>query len=998
MDAKRAMTNIINQPFRTATHRTTARVLLAVFLGGMEAGCHSQGGTKQSNDAPKPLSPTEAVKTFRLPTGFRIELVASEPLINEPTGICWDEKGRLYVSELHGYNLEGQLEIEEMNKAGIIDTVVQRVQAADKYKKAAEAGTYGRVKRLSDTNGDGVMDKVEVLADHLPPAYGLCAAQGGLIVACQAEIVFLADRDGDGKAEVNETLFNGFKGGALERGLNAPQWGPDGWIYVGRGWNGGQITGPHLKTPVQLPGSNFRIRSDGSAIEPITGSTHTIGHAFTADGYSFFTNTWKHALYAIPIPWQYLTRNPDASIASLEADASDFSTVFPVAPVHPWKLARSNQPGWKEYYDRYGRSESAAEGYFTSSCSSLIYQDSTFPAEFSGNLFVCEPAQCFVHRSIVEPDGTGLKVRRAESEKNREFLASTDSWFRPVSIAHAPDGSLYVTDMYREIIEDYSAVPRFMQQKYGLNNGVNRGRIWRVSPLTAKPLASVERVDLTKADLEKELDSPHYWRRQTADRLLRQQQGNQALALTKHLIKLAELRSKTSPRDFVNTLRTQDTILKTDVTAARKLATLSREVSNERMLLQLALSLGYSQDGDAFNALITLARERAGIRWMPDAIMTGVHQRAGTMLVALLKEPGTTGQAMLEPLAASISARRDDTELATVLNAVAKSDSPALQAATLKGINRTMKAMPLNESGKVSLNTLLGASDMAVRGQAVALAGKLNLGDSKALDAIRENARADAANPQLTTEQRLAAVALLSDAPDELASQALIAAWTTATPPVKSAILDALISRGNRLKLLIEALANQVIPVNALTSLQRTQLLERSDGHLRPRVEAEFAKSVDPDKEAIYRRYVKALNGTRNARHGGVLFQQMCSSCHRVNDIGTAVGPDLKNAYKNAEETLLRSILWPSEKIASSYEIYVVTSNDDQKYTGVLVNESANSIVLRQAGGIEQTFLRKDVKNFSSSPASLMPEYGEALTPQDCADIIEWVRMSLAIK
>ena len=122
----------------------------------------------------------------------------------------------------------------------------------------------------------------------------------------------------------------------------------------------------------------------------------------------------------------------------------------------------------------------------------------------------------------------------------------------------------------------------------------------------------------------------------------------------------------------------------------------------------------------------------------------------------------------------------------------------------------------------------------------------------------------------------------------------------------------------------------------------------------------------------------------------------MCASCHRVNDLGTAVGPDLKLAYGNSKETLLRSILWPGEKISSGFETYVVTTNEDQLYSGVLVNESANSVVIRQAGGNELSFLRKDIKSFTSSLTSPMPEYGEALAPRDCNDIIAWVLMSLS--
>src|SRR2546428_11124765 len=164
------------------------------------------------------------------------------------------------------------------------ESLIRRCQADEKFKRAAIAGTFGVVKLLRDTNADGRMDVADVFATNLPPIYGLVPVLGGVIVACAPDIIFLADRDGDGKAETREVLFTGFPTGELERGINAPQWGADGWIYFGRGWGGGRITGPHLRQPVELPGSDFRIRADGSAIEPVTGATHTFGFAMTESG------------------------------------------------------------------------------------------------------------------------------------------------------------------------------------------------------------------------------------------------------------------------------------------------------------------------------------------------------------------------------------------------------------------------------------------------------------------------------------------------------------------------------------------------------------------------------------------------------------------------------------------------------------------------------------------------------------------------------------------
>ena len=117
-----------------------------------------RGEIPKPDDAPRPLSPEEARRTFRVPEGLEVRLVAAEPLIHEPSGVCWDARGRLYVSELHGYNLEGQFDIEELNKTGELDMVVRRLDAPPEAKKKALAETWGTVKLLSDTDGDGVMD------------------------------------------------------------------------------------------------------------------------------------------------------------------------------------------------------------------------------------------------------------------------------------------------------------------------------------------------------------------------------------------------------------------------------------------------------------------------------------------------------------------------------------------------------------------------------------------------------------------------------------------------------------------------------------------------------------------------------------------------------------------------------------------------------------------------------------------------------------------------
>ena len=421
------------------------------------------------DDAPQPLSPAESSKLFQLPAGYQIRLLASEPLITEPSGICWDAKGRCFVCELHGYNVEGQYDIDELNKSGQLDLEVRRIQASEKAKKKAEVETYGTVKLLRDTDGDGVMDKAIVWADRLPPCYGIAAANGGIIVACAPHIVFLKDSDGDDHADVNEKLFTGFGTGNLERGINAPTWGPDGWLYFGRGWAGGEITGPHLAKPVTLPATDFRIRADGSAIEPVSGSTKTMGMAFTDSGERFTCTTMHPGLYVTPLPWQYLTRNPDAAAPVLDSPASDDTRVYPISKPHPWRTKREQHAEYFAFYRKISLSDAAASGYFTSACGPLVWR---------GQYFVCEPAQNLIHRADIVRDGTRLRLQRVKGEEQREFLASRDAWFHPMSLAQTPEGHMAIVDFYREIIEDYSAIPRHLQQQYGVINGRDRGRIW----------------------------------------------------------------------------------------------------------------------------------------------------------------------------------------------------------------------------------------------------------------------------------------------------------------------------------------------------------------------------------------------------------------------------------------------------------------------------------------------------------------------------------------
>jgi len=995
------------------------RRYVIAFLAVLATNCW--GEIPKPGDAPVPLSPEESAKRVTLPAGFRLELVASEPLVAEPSGVAFDEFGRLFVTELHGYNLEGQLDVDELNKTGELDKEVRRIQADEKFKKAAEAGTYGTVKRLIDDDGDGRMDRAEVWADHLPPCYGLCPARGGVIVACSPDIRFLADKDGDGHAEINVALYTGFPTGALERGINSPKWGLDDWIYVGGGHGGGTITGPHLKEPVKLPNSDFRIRADGSAIEPIAGKTHTYGFAFTAGGERFTISTRTAGIQVAPIDWRYLARNPDMPTGRIDRDSSPDVRVYPTSKPHPWRTRRAEDPGFSKFYsDRYGSEESSPNGYFTSACSPMVYLDSALPG-LHGQLFACEPAQNLIHRAIIERDGLNLSLVRPESEQTSEFLPSSDAWFHPMSLSHGPDGAIWIVDFYREIIEDYSAIPRYLQQEYGVVNGRDRGRVWRLvhDEMPKAPPALMDKFSLEQ--LRKELESDLSWRRRTAQRLLVERSAKPEAPRLKTLVReskndsaviaallvlksLDELDSETlldgldhaSPIVQVQSLKLADQA----VANSRELATriLAMKLPGDpAVLLQYTLSLGELDGPQVVTKLAEVARNHGDWPFLQTALASSLHHRAGAMLAELIQSDEKIGHArsLLPVLGSGIASRRDAEEVSRAIEAIATCKDPALAVESLHGLVEgfsTPVKFEISEAARDGMKRLLASRDHRTRTLSRQLVARLSLESPDERAARLAHAENESRDVQLPLDERLRGINELAAEDDPAVAKTLATLYAESTPAVQEVILRSLFAKKNWLPVIVEGLEKQQIPPSALSAVHRSQLEEMKDKVARERALALLTKNSS-GREDVYKRCLDAMKNPRDLARGEFIFREKCGNCHQVRGIGSVVGPDLASEFQRAEETIIRDVVYPSEKIAAGYSTCVISTEDGRVHNGLLVAESAASLTLRQPGGKEQTVLRKEIEEIKTLPLSLMPEdLVNAIEPADLANVIAWLR------
>jgi putative membrane-bound dehydrogenase-like protein len=1015
--------------------RPTRWLLVAALLAGAAAAADK---IPPATDAPKPLAPDESRKRFRLPEGFGIELVAAEPMLAEPTGMCFDARGRIYVCELHGYNRDGYYDIVELNKTGVLDKAVRRIPASKEAQERAAKETYGTVKLLEDTDGDGRVDRVTVLADHLPPCYGVVPARDGVIAICAPDIVYLADR-GDGKGPVRETLFTGFGTGEIWTHISNPRWGVDNWIYVAAGaTSAGTVRGPHLKGEVRLGNTCFRFKPDGSRLEPVSGGTSGFGLAFDDWGDRFLCTNQQHALYVAPLPYHDLARNPYAAAPDPVVNICAYghpARVFPTSPPDPWRRKRAEQPEWVKFY---GPAETTA-GLFTSACGPLIYQADLFPEAYRGNHFSCEPAQNLVHRCLLEPQGAGFTARRADEGK--DFLTSTDSWFRPVSLTVGPEGALYVVDMYREIIEDYSAIPRYLQQQYveSLINGHDRGRIWRV--LAGAP-SRARAPDLAGAGADQlvaELASPNAWRRLTAQRLLVERGGNGAVPALKEVC-----RKGATPQARLHALWTLDGLdaLGPDLVAgaladehygvrlhALKLAEprLAGEPAlldkvlaladdpHPRVRLQLAFTLGESPDAKVLLALAHLARREGEDRWVQAAILSAVPTRAGRLVDLLVhgKEDRGAGGRLLGPLAAVTGARGDPDEVAGLLRTASELEGAGATGVQVQlltgladGLGRSRPKHALPAGGKEALERLLAGPSAGVQRQVLRIAGLVHLGDAPGVRAARAAAVKAALDTGRALPDRLAALTLLAGAPYadleplrtlldarqsidlQLAAAGVIASadgpdvvpallkeWPGYSPRMQTAVLDALCVRQDRLPLLLDAIEKHVVDASSLPPLRQTQLLENPDARIRERARGLLAgRTSSEDRKRVLERYQACLTLKRDPKRGKEVFEQQCLKCHQLNGRGFAVGPDLAAVQNRPDESLLVDILDPSSTITAGFRAYTVLTQSGRLFTGTLAEETATSVTLRREKGEQDVILRKDIDEMAASSRSLMPE------------------------
>ena len=428
---------------------------------------------------PKPRSAGESLRTMRLPDGFTATLVAAEPQVMDPVFIDWDERGRMWVAEMGDYPFaEGEATSD--GKVTWKDGVPG--------EGAGQGLQAGRVRILEDADGDGRYEKSTLFLDGLKHVTGLACWKGGVFVASVPDIFHARDDDGDGRCDVREPWFTGFKAGNPQHLVNGFCWGLDGWLHGANGDSGGDVVCVKAGTRIPLRGNDFRFHPLTGEFRLETGTTQC--GKWRDDFGNWFGNNNATPGWHYWLPMSHLEKHPELVARSLRADLTADRKVFPVGETQ----RRLNQ--------------ASAANTVTSGCNPLPYRDTVFGDAGVGCLFICEPAHHVVLRQVLDYSGATITSRRHPDDVDREFLASEDPWFRPVMARTGPDGALYVVDMYRLVLEHPEWVPAEMALRMQLRGGETMGRIWRIAK--DGQLSNAAAIDLASAN---------GWARDTAQRL-----------------------------------------------------------------------------------------------------------------------------------------------------------------------------------------------------------------------------------------------------------------------------------------------------------------------------------------------------------------------------------------------------------------------------------------------------------------------------------------------
>lgn len=947
---------------------------------------------------------------FEIQDGFKLELVAAEPLIKDPVDLEFNEKGDALVLEMPGYPMEDK---------------------------------QSRLLVLKDKNKDGIYDSTIVFAENLGLADSFMPYKKGVLVAAPPYLLQLHDANQDYHVDKIDTLMGGFTKENLQHNYNGLTYGIDNWIYAANGGNDGKpYWSGDTTTTLDLRGQDLRFNLETRQMERLGESSGGFGLGMDAYGRIFETHNLTHISHSV-FPDRYLKGKPILPENTLQNisdhEENGLARIFPIG----------------EQEDRVNHPEQS--GYFSGSCGVTYYGGGAFGEKYENTVWVADVVLNLIHVDKIKPNGASFTASRVF--ENKDFLASTDRAFRPVNMSVGPDGSLYVIDIHRKVIEHPEWIPDEIEKTLDLNAGKNQGRVYKISLVEGHEKFDFEQFRNTEG-LLKSLENPNQWVRNTAHRLLMENLlSNETFLGLKKLLnsenQLARLHAlwilshsgKLTADEVVEALQNSTASLRESILKiAENYITESESIlmkilellqdSDARVRMQAALSLSTLPETHPFyqknqakllNALAQ-STQLSTDEWNVAAVTLAAQSKTAQLFSQIAQEK-RPNSALLASLALNTSGSVD--EVVSVLSSLQSSNlSDKDRAFVMKQLAQNMGKIE-GKAIENQLESLEKNAQLDLLTQFASVRQKLKLKPAPQFLQYSNEAAKNVLNTSLPDSVRVQYLSLLdfvpypqksailyeclkNNQPLKLQENALrqlsyyrekeignkvVAMWKDLSPQTRRYSSDLLLYIESNHDALLTGLEKGIINIGEMNfdlERRRTLLWWTDDENTKRRAKKLFSDAGVSNRQAAMDKMNPALALKGNALNGEKVFSNTCATCHKYGSIGNEVGPVLTEISRKSKATILHDILDPNAAVDPKYVNHRLETKSGAIHMGIVANETDKSVTIHKIGGEKVMVSKSDIKSFRSLGTSLMMEgFENALSTQEMADLLEFLQKGI---
>lgn len=939
----------------------------------------------------------QAADQMQLPPGFSTTLFAGEPDVVQPIAMAIDPRGRLWVIECTSYP----------NWQDI----------------AVDAGS-DRVLIFEDTDGDGRHDRRTVFLENGRNLSGIEVGFGGVYLCSSPDLIFIPDADGDDVPDgPAETLLSGFSLKMKHNVINGLHWGPDGWLYGMHGiLDVSQVINPSQPdhSPVPMGCGVWRFHPTQKTFEPYCwGSTNPWGLDWNSAGQAFFTNCVIEHVFHV-IPGGHFKRmfgndlNPN-TLTLMESCADHIHWAGGY-----WNVSIG------------GKHDDAGGGH--AHCGAMIYQGDNWPEKYRDKLYTLN-----VHGRRMNCDRLVASDDGYIASHDADFMQSADPFFRGVEMKYGPDGAVYVLD-WNDTGECHDFV----------DIHVETGRIFKIAYGSPRQWAG-DLNSLPDAQLLELQDHKNQWFVQTARRVLQHRAAAQGadsrlanqIVAAYHDTPAENSHKKLQMLWLAAACGVVDAGILQDAAGGSvdQQAWALRLLGENPSLAADTLPVGNRTAGMLLQEQVAAAIRRDDMsidNITPEKVAQIDDEKLRSRLLQLMWYA-------IEPRVSAAALQSDPAGIEALSKRYAAFEPPILaqcfaqKLASLDAFDLVLSVAASDQTPVASRNSLLSGLMDAIRGRSIAapaawstvresLLGEtvrghelgyelaLVFGDaqgrrkltsylsgnsedaSAAFDLLVQYADEGTA---AVVKQGLTAAPLRTQAMRALASvdlpetaAALIADFDSMQPEERVALIDAMVTRNNYAKHLLDAIENKRVPETVLTTFAVGQLSRVKDKAIQDQLRKIYGTVTATDAtrkrkiELMKRALLDDAIADADLVAGKKLFTEKCATCHRLLNEGGKIGPDLTGGQRKSVDYFLENVISPNTLVPFAFKMSTVETIDGRVLSGVIESQDEQRVVL-QTPKEKIVVAREDVENITATGISLMPEgLLDDLTHQQVIDLV----------